>query len=160
MEQLNKWLQLISNLAVVGSIVFLAVEVRHNTRVNESQVQAELLQLGHEVHDWKRESNFADLVVKASLNYDELSPSERVQFDTHMFQQFNVWEHAYKVYTRGLMDRSFWNGWNNAFAPRMKEPSWIRVWSEVKPHFAIEFQQHVDSYVPKSEGPLLADCCP
>lgn len=146
-DRLNRWIILGANLGVIAGLAFVAIEIRHNTRVNESTVQAELLQMGHEAHDWKRDPNFAEIIVKASANYDNLSPSEQVQFNTHVFQLLNVWEHAFKVYDRGLMNRSFWDGWNNAFAPNMKDPSWLRVWGEVKTLFAIEFQQHVDSYV-------------
>ncbi len=146
-DQFNRWITLGANLGVIAGLVFVAIEIRHNTMVNESTVQAELLQLGHEAHDWKRDPDFADIIVKASTDYDDLSPSERVQFNTHVFQLLNVWEHAFKIYGRGLMNRSFWDGWNNSFAPQMQDPSWVRVWNEVKPLFAIEFQQHVDSYV-------------
>ena len=132
---------------MIAGLAIVAIEIRHNTRVNESQVQAELLQMGHNAHDWKREPEFAELIVKASADYDNLSPPEQVQFGTHLFQLFNVWEHAFKIYDRGLMDRSFWDGWNNAFAPNMQNPSWVRVWTDVKPLFAVEFQEHVDSYI-------------
>ena len=147
MEDFNGWLQLISNLAVVGGLLFLAFEVRHNTNVAKVQTHTELIQIGHETHNWKLEPQFAEVVVKATADYESLSPSEKVQFSTFVFQLLNLWEHALGVHSRGLMSDTYWEAWNATFHPNMNDQAWRSVWADAKPHFAAEFQKHVDSYV-------------
>jgi hypothetical protein len=146
-EDFNGWLQLISNLAVVGGLLFLAFEVRHNTNVAKGQTHTELIQIGHETHNWKLEPQFAEVVVKATADYESLSPSEKVQFGTFVFQLLNLWEHALGVHSRGLMSDTYWEAWNETFHPNMNDPAWRSVWDDAKPHFAAEFQKHVDSYI-------------
>ena len=147
MEDFNRWLQLVSNVAVVGGLIFLAFEVRHNTNVAEVQTHSELLQIAHETHNWKLEPQFAEVIVKATADYESLSASEKVQFGTYVFELLNVWEHALGVHSRGLMSDTYWEAWNDTFHPNMKDPAWRSVWEDVKPHFAAEFQRHVDSYL-------------
>ena len=147
MQDLNQWLALIANFSVVGGLIFLALEVRHNTKLAQTQIHTELMSLGHETLNWKLEPQFAEVVVKASENYQGLAPSEKVQFDTFVFELLNLWEHALGTHSRGLMSDSYWIGWNDTFHPNMKDQGWRSVWEVAKPHFSAEFQRHVDSYV-------------
>ena len=147
MEDFNRWLQLVSNVAVVGGLIFLAFEVRHNTNVAEVQTHSELLQIAHETHNWKLEPQFAEVIVKATADYESLSASEKVQFGTYVFELLNLWEHALGVHSRGLMSDTYWEAWNDTFHPNMKDPAWRSVWEDFKPRFAAEFQRHVDSYL-------------
>ena len=146
MQDFNQWLTLIANFAVVGGLVFLALEVRHNTKVAQTQIHTELMSLGHETHNWKLEPQFAEVVVKATDNYAALTPAERVQFDTFVFEQMNLWEHAMSTHSRGLMSDSYWEAWNDTFHPNMKDKAWVSFWETAKSHFSAEFQRHVDSY--------------
>ena len=147
MQDLNQWLTLVANLAVVGGLVFLALEVRHNTKVSQIQTHTELMTVGHEIHNWKRESQFAEVVVKATADYSTLAPAEKVQFDTFVFELLNLWEHVMTAHHRGLMTESYWVAWNDMFHPNMKDQSWLSVWITAKPHYSAEFQQHVDTYI-------------
>ena len=147
MQDFNQWLTLIANFAVVGGLIFLALEVRHNTKVAQTQIHTELMSLGHETLNWQLEPQFAEVVVKATADYSALTPAEKVQFDTFVFEQLNLWEHAMGTHSRGLMSDSYWEAWNDTFHPNMRYPSWLSVWKIAKSHFSSEFQQHVNSYV-------------
>ena len=151
MDDFNQWLTLIANFSVVGGLIFLAFEVRHNSNVSQAQIQTELLSLGHETHNWKRDAQFADVVVRASEDYSTLSPAEKTQFDTFVFQFFNVWEHAQGTFRRGLMSASYWEAWDATFRSQMSDNAWLTVWKAAKPHFATEFQDHVDSFIPSDK---------
>jgi hypothetical protein len=146
MEELNQWLTLIANIAVVGGLVFLALEVRHNTKVSQIQTHTELMNVGHEIHNWKREPQFAEVVVRAESDFSTLSDSERVQFQTFVFELLNLWEHVMSAHRQGLMSESYWIAWNDTFHPSMNNPAWQAIWREAKPAFSTEFQAHVDAY--------------
>jgi len=147
MEDLNQWLTLIANFAVVGGLIFLSLEVRHNTKVSQSHTQMELLSLWRAAQNWKKAQQFADIVVRAETGYDTLSPAEREQFHTFVYQLLAVWEHAHGANQRGLMSESYWHAWNDTFHPILKNEGWRTVWESVRHTAAKEFQDHVDSYV-------------
>jgi hypothetical protein len=147
MQDLNQWLTLIANIAVVGGLVFLALEVRHNSKVSQIQTHTELMNVGHEIHNWKRDPQFAEVVVKAKEGFSELSPSEQEQFSTFVFELLNLWEHVMSAYRKGLMTESYWIAWNDTFHPNLSNPSWLTVWNSAKTYFSAEFQEHVDSYI-------------
>ena len=147
MEEFNQLITLITNIAVVGGLIFLAVEVRHNTNLAKTQIHTELTTLGHETHNWKRDLQFAEILVRAEEDYSSLTDAEKLQFSTYVFQILNLWEHALGSYRRGMMSKSYWDAWNATFPPLLLNEAWLSVWKDVKPNMVEEFQQHVDSYI-------------
>ena len=83
--------EILGALAVVATLFYLAIQIRHSARLSQSQIHTELLALGHEAHNWKRDPAFAELLIRADSNYAELSPAEKEQFSTYVFQLLNVW---------------------------------------------------------------------
>ncbi len=147
MQDFNQWLTLIANFAVVFGLIFLALEVRHNSKLAQTQIHTELMSLGHETLNWMLQPQFAEVVVKATENYATLTPAERAQIDTFVFEHMNLWEHAMGTHSRGLMSDSYWKAFNDTFHPNMKTQAWLTFWETAKPRFSAEFQQHVDSYI-------------
>lgn len=139
--------EILGALAVVATLFYLAVQIRQSTRLSQSQIQTELLALGHEVHNWKKSPEFAEVVVRANSSFEALSPAEKEQFETYVFQMLNIWEHAHGNHRRGLMSDSYWDAWNDTFHPNLAHEGWRGVWESAKPHFAEEFREHVDAYL-------------
>ena len=78
MDNLNKWLTLVANIAVMAGIVFLVIEVRQNSelvRVNSFQT------LTTEISDWQRmaaQPVFAQLWSDLSeLGHENLNPNQK-----------------------------------------------------------------------------------
>jgi hypothetical protein len=146
-QDFNQWLTLIANFAVVFGIIFLALEVRHNTKVAQTQSHTELMSLAHDTFNWNLDPRFSEVVIKASEDYATLTPVERNQHETYVFQLMNLWEHAMGTHSRGLMSDSYWKAFDDTFRPNMESQAWLIFWENAKPSFSAEFQQHVDSYI-------------
>ena len=151
MEDFNQWLTLVANFAVVFGIIFLAIEVRHNTKVAYTQSHTELMSLAHDTFNWNLDQNFAEVATKAIEDHESLTAVERNQYETYVFQLMNLWEHAMGVHTRGLMSDSYWKAFDDTFHPFMTAPAWRTFWEYAKPRFSAEFQQHVDSHIERQD---------
>ena len=150
LTQLANLGEFVGGVAVLVTLIYLAAQIRHATKLTQTQIHTELLALGHDAHNWKRDSAFADISVRAEDDYRGLSWPEREQYSTYVFQLLNVWESARGSYSRGQMSSSFWHAWNSSFHETVKQPGWVAVWQELRPQYAAEFQAHVDSYLDRS----------
>ena len=103
--KVNDWLTLIANVAVVGGIVFLAVEISQNNELLRSEsrqalVANDLLSLTQGVEN-------ADVYVKLVSN-EELSAEEQLRLSFIFALDMRNREFEYFQYVNGLLDEETW----------------------------------------------------
>ena len=103
--KVNDWLTLIANVAVVGGIVFLAVEIGQNNELLRSEsrqalVANDLLSLTQGVEN-------ADIYVKLVSN-EELSAEEQLRLSFIFALDMRNREFEYFQYVNGLLDEETW----------------------------------------------------
>ena len=104
-SKVNEWLALIANIAVVGGIVFLAVEINQNNDLLRSEsrqalVANDLLSLTQGVEN-------ADVYVKLVSNED-LSAEEQLRLSFIFALDLRNREFEYFQYINGLLDEETW----------------------------------------------------
>ncbi len=99
MEKLQRWsliAEIVGGIAVVLSIVYLAVEVQRNTNAIQSQTQQGLLELVAEDNMVvATNAELADLYVRAQKNLAGLTEVERERYKRLVSHAFNIWEQAF-----------------------------------------------------------------
>ena len=108
--KVNDWLTLIANVAVVGGIVFLAVEISQNNELLRSEsrqalVANDLLSLTQGVEN-------ADVYVKLVSN-EELSAEEQLRLSFIFALDMRNREFEYFQYVNGLLDEETWLTYRN-----------------------------------------------
>ena len=108
--KVNDWLTLIANVAVVGGIVFLAVEISQNNELLRSEsrqalVANDLLSLTQGVEN-------ADIYVKLVSN-EELSAEEQLRLSFIFTLDMRNREFEYFQYVNGLLDEETWLTYRN-----------------------------------------------
>ena len=104
-SKVNEWLTLIANIAVVGGIVFLAVEISQNNELLRSEsrqalVANDLLSLNQGVEN-------ADVYVKLVSN-EEMSAEEQLRLSFIFALDLRNREFEYFQYVNGLLDEETW----------------------------------------------------
>jgi len=104
-SRLNEWLALIANVAVVGGIVFLAVEISQNNELLRSEsrqalVANDLLSLAQGIEN-------ADVYVKLISN-EEMSAEEQLRLSFIFTLDLRNREFEYLQYVNGLLDEETW----------------------------------------------------
>jgi len=104
-SKVNEWLTLIANIAVVGGIVFLAVEISQNNELLRSEsrqalVANDLLSLNQGVEN-------ADVYVKLVSN-EEMSAEEQLRLSFIFALDLRNREFEYFQYINGLLDEETW----------------------------------------------------
>lgn len=137
-NNLNRWLTLGANIAVVAGIIFLAVEIRQNndqlaTQIAINQHQIRVEDIGRVVVD----ESLAAAQVKL-LSGDELTDVERHRLSWMYATRFVNWELAYslgRLEARGPM-QSFG-----------ETPLSIEFWREYTPYLEPKFVEYIEKSV-------------
>ena len=104
-SQINDWLALIANLAVVGGIVFLAIEIRQNNELLRSESRQTLV--SNDVTSLSANIGNADVFAKMASGQD-LSAEEQLRLSFMFMLDLRNREFEYFQYINGLLDEETW----------------------------------------------------
>ncbi len=148
LEEFNYIAEIVAALAVIASLIYVTLEVRHNTT-------AVRLSTLHDVKDAIREVNLitveqgdlAEILVKGFQDLDKLSGAPRARFYTWAHNLFFGYENLYLQYLGGALDPRHWSG----MAQHMKDVSSVpgvqAWWADRGQWFTGEFRNYWDNEV-------------
>ena len=110
---LGNWGEFIGSIAVVATLIYLAIQVRQNSQQMQDNVSslqiaayqdlmsriADINKLSIENPDW------AQIVMKAARNPQELTDTELSRYSTYIIMLLRHADMAYMQYEKGLLDR-------------------------------------------------------
>jgi hypothetical protein len=142
--------EIISAAAVVMSLIYVSMQIRHNTAAVQAdtfkEVAAEWGGLQMAIIE---NSDFADILVKAEAG-DSLTPSESYRLSTWVFYMFTNWEQAFLGHERGLLGEEEWLGWDRYYKWLVSQEHFSSAWQSnpvegYAPSFIQYVNQHLDS---------------
>ena len=113
-DRLKKWAlisEIVGGIAVVVSLVFLILEIKHNTRESQLNTQAIEISVYNDLisnimsinENIIEEGDFAEIVVKAN-NGDELSEVEAMRYGSQLMNLLRHGDVAYFQYKKNAID--------------------------------------------------------
>jgi hypothetical protein len=103
--KINDWLALIANIAVVGGIVFLAIEIRQNNELLRSESRQALV--ANDVTSLAANFQNADVFAKM-VSDEELSAEDQLRLSFMFAIDLRNREFEYFQYINGLLDEQSW----------------------------------------------------
>jgi hypothetical protein len=143
-EAINATAQLVSSIGVVASLVYLAVQVRHSTRVTRLAAQDAATTALREVTKPFAENPEVGRIWRIGLeDFAALLPDEKSRFYHVAFQFLKAMETIHFHYIYGLMDEGIWRGWCNLYSHYLSSPGLEAYWNLRHNLFSDEFQEFV-----------------
>ena len=141
--------QIISNLGVIVSLVFVGIQVRQNTRVERLSNQREIAVFETSVYDpIINSADMPRIILKADADYTKLTPEERMRYDSFAGRRFNQESLAYAQYRAGLLDPEVYKGREIALVSALKDYKATRAfWEGNRPVYPADFVAYVDSII-------------
>jgi hypothetical protein len=142
----------IGALAVVVSVVYLALQIRK--QANESRLAAarELSTLYINCLTSQREDKeLSSLYLKATQNYDDLPRDERFRVSTYIEECFRMFEQHFVHVGQRIADPIFIESINLSFQEWLTFPGIRRWWDLSKDMFVPQFRDHVDDLIEKAK---------
>jgi hypothetical protein len=146
LEQFNYIAEIVASVAVIASLIYVAIQIRQNTATNKL-ISAQ--NLSHEVRAGSAiaaaNSYLADIHLRGMKDVESLSPSERHQFYLYLNNTYRVYESALYQHTQGVVDEPVFNAITSNMHIGMKTPGYQSFWNERKSIFSKEFQDFYES---------------
>lgn len=137
---------ILAALAVFGSLLYLAWQVRQNTRLARIAAEdAGVTAMREASEPLVQDPELARIFFAGLRDYDALTADEQGRFQLMSFLNFKAMEGAHASYSYGILDEDTWRGWVNLFAYYMALPGWGRYWGLRRDFFAPRFQAFVDA---------------
>ena len=161
LEELYFLSQIIAAVALVASLLFVALQLRQNTRqMKSSQLDTKIasemagLQMTqHSVLSLASDETLSEIVARGRQSLTDLSPSERRRFGHYLMGSLYHTQFAFLVYYEGGSSDNAWQGHGGNLAPMLRSPGGREWWRRHRQNFVPEYRAWIDGLA--GEGPLM-----
>lgn len=143
--------EIISAIAVVISLLYLAVQIRNQNR------ESRLSTINNSLAEWNSllslvadNSELAD-IWNRGLKNEELTETEEVRFRGFVNSYFRVVEGLYLQHLEGRLDNRVWQGIGTGTMEMLASAGLHRFWSHRKQWYSREFQEYVEKTISAKE---------
>jgi hypothetical protein len=137
--------ELVGAIAVIITLLYLAVQIRQNSQaVKNSAAQTLLSEANGSLRVAASDPGTARAVILGQTLFDELSEEERAQFIVWMFAWMRTIEQAYFQYIQGYIDEEIWEGQVVHMRQAIHSPGVAKWWSFRRCFFSRKFQNYID----------------
>ena len=145
--------ELIGGVAVIVTLVYLALQIRQNTR-------AIRLSTGHDVTEEFRgmfeliasHGDLAEIINKSAGEDITVSGAEKTRYWAFTGNFFRAFENAYIQRTEGALDASRWEGMKRMMIDYGHLPGFKEYWPNRKHWYSEDFQRFMDSEILQSSA--------
>lgn len=133
-------------IAVVLTLVYVAIQLRHNTRATRSTaLQALTSDLGQALQAQAANPELADIVRRGLSAGPSLDESENFRFLSQMGHVFRLYESLHAHHLAGTLDPDIWSGYETAIRALLAYPGARSVWDLRSEVYSAPFRRFVES---------------
>lgn len=139
--------EIVSALAVVASLVYVATEFRRSRTLTSSDVQSTLYSRMLEVDRLLIENpDLAEILTRVAADGDELSPADLQRYLAFEHVFYDTWELAWTSHREGVLTEEAWQDWGGWFAEEARRRS-LLGWQGNRKNHGDEFARYVDAQI-------------
>ena len=144
--------QVIGAIAVVISLIYVAMQIRQNTNA----VRSATAQTVHEhfakwYHLVAADDELAQIVANGLRDYGSLSEQERVRFIAAFMSFLSYSQNAFLKWREGLLASPLWLGWELVIMNLVCAPGGKVFWKDRAYMFGDEFRRYIEGEVMKKK---------
>lgn len=139
---------ILQGLGVILTLVFLAVELRQNTRALRANafqtVASEFARFdGQFVYD----PAYADLVLRSLMSLEQLTPNERYRVAMAASLRMQLFDSLYYWHCQGVLEKPRWEAFERQCAAWIQHPGMRAWWQQSQVFYTPEFVAHVNARI-------------
>jgi hypothetical protein len=164
LEDLGNLGDFIGGIAVIVTLVYLALQVRQNNRLlqsNTSSVRAASSIAINERLVGVNQSlvenpSLAEIFVRELSSPGTIEGADRVRLDTLLQSMFISLENILRLSQAGTIDPKDWEPWSGHLRNWLRNPAVRAWWGRQQSPFGEDFVRHVRALLDELEGPPAA----
>ena len=151
LEQLANLGEFISGIAVIASLVYLAMQIRQNTKTVKSSTLLGNTEIWSSMLLKMSEIENVGAYMYGSSGYGDIRPKEFTQFFLQCRALFLGFENQYYQYCNGSLDEETYKGYERSICEQILAYRGFRMyWSLCRQHFSPIFVKHVDAIISRT----------
>ena len=123
--------ELIGAIAVVFSLVYLAMQIRQNTKAVRIQTYQAIMDASNRLGDSMAAPDVDRIYRKGRKDPDSCSEEELAQFKLIAGQVLNLYEGLFLHHQSGAIDDDFFDNRWKAFHRIMHQPGFVKIWADM-----------------------------
>ena len=140
----NEGVSLIANIGVIGSIIFLGLEMQQNTEMTQSQTRNSIVENQLSVYEKMIENpELFDIADKRSANLD-VTNAEGQQLHVFLLSQLRIWENEFYQYQIGLYAAEEFEARKIWWGKIMRRPVNLQTWRVEQETFYPDFRIYMN----------------
>ena len=149
--------EIVGASAVVFTLIYLAYQVRNNTRMAQRASTAEAVSAIMAFNDSLVDNPKVGELFQRGVNLglENLTDEERVPFTIVMFNLLKTCEHLHYQHAVGAMDPDVWEGWDHIIRGYLTAPGSQEWYQERRLAFSSNFRNYLDNSAPDEGFKLL-----
>ena len=143
-EDLGNIGDFLSGIAVVVTLLYLAHQVRQNTKSTHSATyQAIVSTMSTFSRELAYDSERSDIFSRGMIHPEELTVSERIRFYLLQTSYFRNFENIHFQYNAGAIPDDVWKGWEYRVASSLKTPGCLLWWQRDQLVYSARFRKYM-----------------
>jgi hypothetical protein len=148
LERLASLASVISALAVVVSVIYASIQIRHNTRaVTASAFQQVVNSFAEISFEIAKDRSLADLYIRGSRDFLSLDEIEQAQFSLMLLSFLRRAENVLFQSTTHVLTGEHWSGIRTSIKAILSPPGARRCWGEIQDRLNPQFRSFVDTLI-------------
>jgi hypothetical protein len=146
LEALANLGELVSAIAVVLSLIYLAVQIRQNTKAQRAESYSRALDRIATIQGrLSEDSQLADILLKGATDPRAMTPRERVQFTWVFYEMFGAFEFMFYENRNHSLSDDVWERWAATLLWWLAFPG-VSAWWDARPvPFTPDFTRFIES---------------
>ncbi len=147
LEQFASLAEIIGLILVIGSLIYVAQQLRQNTQMMRSRASGERVQRDTELSGMVSGSGeFAEIWLKGRTDFESLNEVERIRLIFHSRSAILHWHNMFNLRAQNLLSDSDWNElvWLIEHLIRGRQDT-LEAWKMFKGSFEEPFQKFLDA---------------
>jgi hypothetical protein len=156
LEQYAYIAEIIAAIAVVGSIIYVGLQVKLNTRATESST-AQAFADAHNafVGLINSSSELPDVLHRGAKGLSELEGADVIRFMAFHDEAFISLQTAYLQWKAKTLDERLWDSYRHSFVDLLTQAGQQDWWQLRRHWYDDEFQKYIDRAVETTEGKAM-----
>ena len=154
LEQLASLSSTVSALALVVSVIYASIQIRHNTRaVLASAFQQVVNSFADISFEISKDKTLVELYLRAAQEFASIGELERLQYSLMLLSLLRRAENVFFQTEIHMLHADHWSGMRNSIKTIVAPPGAQDCWREIRTRFNPTFAGFVDSLI--AQNPKL-----
>ena len=152
LENLANIATIIEAIAVVASIIFIAVQIRQSTMLAKAANVQSLVTLSSPFNLLlAQDRKLAEVWLKGSKQFSKLDDTDKTRYMFLLFHSMTLQEHIFYQQEKHLIDESSYKSWQRSFEIYTQEHNLWLHWDAIRVFYEGNFARYMDELISKQK---------